>query len=324
MKKVIQWTVILSLVLVAGFFGVVLKATLFDREDGVRDKLRITAIMPHTDQGYWSSVTEGILAAEKDYSDQVNVRVELPQLNYNVKQMTELVNRAVAAKVNAIIVQGIENEAYLAALQKAAEAGIQVIFVDTDIEDFVPHLYVGTNNLETGIMLGEKLAAVTQGKAKVAILSGEENYPNLEQRVTGLKKISAQYPDIKFLRLDYDNYDALTVMNKYNLIQEENPEIDTLICVEGTGGQTLGSFYAENPGEFSHILAFDYSEGTIQGIRTGMLDGIVIQDTHEMGYRAVEEALNLFLNGGYSANCIYTDVKWVTSSDLDEEGHYVP
>ncbi len=324
MKRIIQRVFVIAVLLFLVLVVIMIKALTPGKDTAFQDKIRITAVIPHNDQAYWTLVTGGILAAGKEYGDVIDVRVDLPQLNYNVSQMTELISRAIAAKVDAIIVQGINPEEYLQALNHAVQAGIQVIFIDTDIEDFGPHLYVGTDNTEAGCLLGEKLIEVTGGTAKVAILSGEENYPNLEQRVTGLKKISGQYPGIEFVRLDYDNYDALTVMNKYNLILEENPEIDTLICIEGTGGQTLGSFYPENPEDFEHILVFDDSEGTIRGMHMGMIDGIIIQDTHEMGYRAVEETVNYFLKGGYSADCIYTDIKWITSSDLNEEGHYEP
>ncbi|MFT3983277.1 MAG: substrate-binding domain-containing protein [Lachnospiraceae bacterium] len=286
--------------------------------------LRVSVILPHKDDGYWSLIEEGFLAAETDHINEVDVQVYTPQLNYHVGQMIELINRQAAAKVDAIIVQGVDNEEYHAALQKAADIGIQIILVDTDMEDFPFHLYIGTNNRDAGVKMGEELVKITGGEAITAVISGEENYPNLAERYEGLLKVTDQYPGIEIVRLDYDKYDALTVMKLYELILKENPEVDTLVCIEGTAGQTFGTVFKAPQEEYAHILTFDYSQFTREGIRNGVIEGTMVQDTFQMGYQAIEEIIRHEKTGSYTEEKIYTPVYWYSKENLAEEGNDEP
>ncbi len=295
-----------------------------DIERDYETLLRISVILPHKDDGYWSLIEEGFLAAEADHLNEVDVQVYTPQLNYHVGQMIELINRQAAAKVDAIIVQGIDNEEYHEALQKAADIGIQIVLVDTDMEDFPFHLYIGTDNRDAGIKMGEELVKITGETAMAAVLSGEENYSNLAERYEGLLEVTDEYPGIEIVRLDYDKYDALTVMKLYELIQQENPEVDTLVCIEGTAGQTFGTVFKAPQEEYAHILTFDYSQFTREGIRNGVIEGTMVQDTFQMGYQAVEEIIRHEETGSYTKEKIYTPVYWYSREDLAEEGRDEP
>lgn len=267
------------------------------------DTMRISAVLPHKDYGYWTFVADGM--READQRLPVDVKIHLPDLNYNVPLMTELIEQEIAAQVDAIIVQGIQDADYIAALEKAKESGILVVLIDTDLTAFQADLYVGTDNYAAGVEMGNRLVEVTGGKANVAILSGAPGYPNLEERIQGIQDVVDDYPDAQILRVEYNQYDAMTVMEKYYTILRENPEVDTLLAIEGTGGQTLGQMATT---AFAHVLVFDDSEECIQGVRKGLFDGIIGQQNYEMGVLCVEELYNWFTTGSFTQEKIYTDV----------------
>lgn len=277
------------------------------------DTIRISAILPHRDDGYWQYVGDGFLEAAQRLA--VDAKIYTPDLNYNVELMTELIRQQIATQVDALIVQGIDDADYIAALSEARDQGICVVLVDTDLPNFEADLYVGTNNYEAGMEMGKRLVEVTHGKANVAILSGAPGYLNLEERIHGIRDATAAYPGIQFLRLEFDQYDAMTVMEKYYLILRENPEIDTLLTVEGTGGQTLGQMTSSG---FTHILVFDDSEESVMGLKNGLFDGIICQQNYQMGVICIEELYQWFTTGAFSQKKIYTPVYWLTNDDLEE------
>lgn len=281
------------------------------------DTMRISAILPHNDYGYWTFVADGMRDADKQLP--VDVKVHLPDLNYNVALMTELIEQEIAAQVDALIVQGIEDTSYIAALEKARQQGVCVVLVDTDLEDFRADLYVGTDNYAAGLETGKRLVEVTGGNAKVAVLSGSEEYPNLEERLQGIRDVVENYPDVQILRVEYDHFDAMTVMEKYYLLLRENPEIDTLIAIEGTGGQTLGQMANT---AFDHVLVFDDTEESLKGLKNGVFDGIIGQQNYEMGKICVEELHRRFTEGSFTKEKIYTSVNWITleSMEVTDEG----
>jgi ABC-type sugar transport system substrate-binding protein len=123
--------------------------------------------------------------------------------------------------------------------------------------------------------------------------------------------IVKDYAGIEIVDIQYDNYDGLTFMNLYQKLQEK---ADTLVCIEGTGAQTLSQLYTERRSDYKYIMGFDIDTG----VKNGVIDGIVQQDTDQMGRSVVEEIANYIQTGNYSSDIIYTDMQWVTSDNYDE------
>ncbi len=286
----------------------------------MENKIRISAVMPHRDDGYWTYVVYGAQDGGTQYADQLDVKVYYPQLNYNVDQMTALIKRQIAAKVDAIIVQGNEDKDYQQALTDAWNKGIQIVLVDTDIIGFVPHLYIGTDNYVAGQELGRRLAELTGGKANVAVLSGQPGYHNLDERYRGLTEIAQAYPEIRFMALEYDNFDSLTVLNMIEQIKTEKPDINTLVCIEGTGGQAVGNHYTKYNKKFSHILAFDNMEETLKGLRNGTIDGVEAQEPYQMGFLAVEYIAKKVMADKQDSYYVYTSIRWLTPETQEQQG----
>ncbi len=273
---------------------------------------RVSVILPHENDGYWELIQDGIDQILPDYAQEcgIDVLTMVPQLNYNVEQMEDLVRQQIAAQVDFLVVQGNEDEEFLSILADAAENGIQVIFMDTDVKEFSEHLYIGTDNYEAGRLLGSKLAELTDGQAKVAVVSGEENYLNMEQRLDGFRDVLSDYPDIVVSDPYYDHYDGFTAMQ---LFQNLDEEYDVIVFLEGTGGTTLSEAIRSTT-DYQYVLGFDAYEN----IQSGVMDGIVKQDTEQIGEQVIEEIAYYIENGTYSQNQIHTEIQWVDSDTYDE------
>lgn len=274
---------------------------------------RVSVILPHNDDGYWSLIREGIEEAEAEIGDSYNIdiQISIPQLNYNISQMTDILKQQVAAKVDAIVIQGNEDQDFRKVLKEAQDQGIQIICVDTAIKDFNSSLYIGTDNYEAGRMMGENLARLAGERARVAVVTGEPGYLNLELRLQGLRDVLSQYPGIEITSVNFDHYDGLTFMNQYHSLAAE---ADILVCLEGTGGQTLSHTFSGPDTEYRLVVGFD----AYTGVESGILAGVVKQDTNQMGRSIVEEIANYVSKGSYTGDVIYTDSHWLAADDYDE------
>lgn len=319
MKKLFIRFAVLATVAVSLFILLNDMRSLAQMSGGPESKMRIAVIMPHRDDGYWTYVVNGAQEGGNQFSAQVDVKVYYPQLNYNINQMTALIKRQIAAKVDAIIAQGNEDEAYQKALVDAWGKGIRIVLVDTDIADFVPHVYIGTDNYMAGQELGKRLAALTGGQATVAVLSGQPGYNNLEQRYQGLTEITGEYPGIRFVELAYDNYDSLTVLNRLSQIKASNPDVDTLVCIEGTGGQAVGNYYTKEAKGFKYILVFDNMKETLKGLSNGTIDGVEAQEPYQMGFLAVKDIAQSTAAEAQTSRSVYTSIRWLTAADAAQQ-----
>ena len=283
---------------------------------------RVSVILPHDDDGYWMLIAEGIDQSGEDLKKScgMDINMIMPQLNYNVPQMVELLKQQIAAQVDVLVVQGNEDEEYIETLKEAWKKGIQIICVDTDIKSLPEHLYIGTDNYEAGKLLGEELINITGGEANVAVVSGEPGFSNLDERLEGLQDAVRDYPKIHLGDVQYDNYDGLTVMKMY---YQDAKDADTIVFLEGTGGMTISAQFNKRDDQYEHILGFD----AFPGVTSGVIDGIIKQDTRMMGEQVVEEIANYIQNGKYSSETVYTDMNWLTKENYqkilsDEELEY--
>ncbi len=283
---------------------------------------RVTAIIPHNDTYYWTLIGNAMVEAGKESG--ADVKVQVPQLNYNIPQMTTLIRQAAASQADAIIVQGIQDEDYLAALEKAYNNGILIVFVDTDIENFPQHLYVGTDNLSAGRLVGEQIVSLTNARGNVAIISAQENYTNLNQRISGIEEVLKEYPQLSLELIAYDNFDPQQVLSIYDSIIREYPQIDTLVCVEGTGGQSLGRVLTQKNDSIPNILVFDRSDETLAGVQNGIFDCLIQQDTQSMGQLAVEYLVQYLKTGKLEQWQYYTNTTIFTQEALKQEVNSTP
>ena len=66
------------------------------------DITRVSVLLPHFDDGYWTLIEEGIeqSGAELKKNCGMDIKILKPQLNYNIPQMVELLKQQIAAKVD--------------------------------------------------------------------------------------------------------------------------------------------------------------------------------------------------------------------------------
>ena len=276
--------------------------------------IRVALIIPHNDFIYWTEVASGAEQAALDFA--IDVKVMYPTLNYNIDQMSELIRQATTAKVDAIVVHGINNSSYISALEKARAANILVIFVDTDLPDFDRQLYVGSDNYDAGQQMGKELIASSGGKATVGIITGGEGYPNLDERLDGLRDAIAAFPGISIVRVEHDEFDILNVMQKYRDILKDERKIDTIVCLEGTGGFALSRNLKTDKDKAVRIMAFDLTNDTKTGLKSQIIDGVMTQQPYQMGYLAIEQ-LSLYEDtGSFAESEVYTDISYITAADL--------
>lgn len=109
-------------------------------------------ISQELDNPYWRSVEQGA----KEAVDKLGMELEYrgPVRNNLLEQM-KIIEKSIAAKPDALIVQGINDPQFNVWISKAKAQGIAVITVDTDVPESRRLAYVGTDNIEAGKRIGE-------------------------------------------------------------------------------------------------------------------------------------------------------------------------
>lgn len=283
------------------------------QKDGGTEKItRVSVILPHQDDGYWSQISAGIDSRMADAENAgIDIRSYLPQINYSIPQMTDILKQQIAARTDVIVVQGNEDTEFVQQLLRAQEAGIRIICMDTDLESLPEHIYIGTDNYEAGKTLGEKLLElVGDEELSATVISGQKGYPNMDSRLKGLEDSFESTGAVVIQDILYDDYDALTFMDQY-----QSCTSDIVVCIEGTGAQTLARMRDSHDDRFRFIVGFDMTDA----LKDNVMDGILTQDTFGIGATIVDELIRYRQTGSYSAQTINTAVEWHTEYVEDKE-----
>lgn len=264
-------------------------------------------ITEEMDHEYWHLVEEGVKEAEKKY----DVHVEyIGTRRSNHDEQVELMDMAIAGKVDGIIVQAVRDEMFTPVINKAVEKEIPVVTIDTDAPDSMRSTYVGTDNYQAGEIAGRAMIQDTGGNAIVGIITNSLTSTHQQLRVQGFMDVIEEEEGMEVVAVEASNNTRIEAERKADLILSEYENVNAFYGTSALDGIGISaSVEASNRREEIYILAFDTLNETLALLEQGKVDGIISQQPYQMGFQSVELMLNV-LHGEpvEEMNNTYTDV----------------
>ncbi|MHB9031346.1 MAG: substrate-binding domain-containing protein [Candidatus Latescibacterota bacterium] len=196
----------------------------------------------------------------------------------NIQAMIQALELAVARKPGGIMVVGFE-ESLNDSVNKAVEAGIPVVTLDSDLPNSRRVAFVGTGNYDAGFRGGMKLAELVGGKGKVAVMT-KVGQPNLEERVRGYRDALAKHPGIELARVADTKSEVPMAAQAAAAVLAAVPGLAGIGCVEAAGGAGSATAVKEaNQAGKVRIVAMDRDNDILTYIRDGIIDATVVQQT---------------------------------------------
>ena len=275
---------------------------------------RYVFVTPLMANPYWDVVEKGWRDAAAKYGVQADY---VGPTALSLDEMIKYMETAIAQKVDGIATMALNAEAVKKPIADARAAGIPVVLVDTDSPESERNAYAGTSNYEAGKAAGEFMAKVTGGKAVIGILTGRLDQPNLVQRVEGFREAIKAYPDMKEVDIQPDDSDLQKAIQKTEAMLLAHPDITAFFGSEGFGAPALCKVIKEagKAGEIA-IVGFDDLDESLDCIREGVVNGVVVQKQYVMGYLALEYLLKI-KQGQPVPDVTDTGVVLVTKENVD-------
>ncbi len=270
-------------------------------------------IAEETDNEYWRLIEEG---ARKEAAKQ-NVYLEYvaPQRADN-DELLKLFDRMIAAKVDGIIVQGIEGRRFVDLVHKATERRIPVVTVDTDVKSSERKAYVGTDNHHAGELAGKSILENTEGEQFVGIVTGRFDAINQQERIAGLKHILEGNPRIQIVGVKESGITEIGATQATYSLLKEYPQITALVGTSALDGIGMVEGLEEiAPDKDVYITAFDLIPETLDAIEEGKIQATIAQFPEEMGKESVTSLLRL-QEKDLLENLIYTETGIIDKDNL--------
>ncbi|MCC6443973.1 MAG: substrate-binding domain-containing protein [Armatimonadetes bacterium] len=200
----------------------------------------------------------------------------------NIQGQARQLDAAIAQKPAGIMIAPANADALQPGIDRAVEAGIPVITIDTDSPKSKRYCYIGTENYQAGLVVGKTIAEALGGKGKIGIsnLAGQWN---LKERERGVLDAVKAYPGMKIVQVVDDRADPQIAVTRNREMLTRNADLSGIVGLNAASGPGIAQAVTEmsKKGKIK-IVCFDRDEHMLTYIEDGTIHASIAQKTHLM------------------------------------------
>src|SRR5437868_932303 len=201
------------------------------------DKEKYYLISTNIQLPYWQAAAAGIRRATHEM--QVQSQFSGPD-SYDAQGEVQAFRQAVAAKPAGILVSPADPKLMAPEIDKAIEAGIPVVTVDSDAPDSKRLFYVGTNNYDAGQLGAQVAIKKSNGKGNFMVFT-MPGQANLDARLDGYRKAFAAHAGMKIVQVVDIHGQSTAAFDAAggSLAKKGADKIDGYLCLEASAGKEV-------------------------------------------------------------------------------------
>jgi len=253
--------------------------------------ITITIITKSAENPVFASAVEGAQAAAEKLSKRfkamdVLIDPRIPEKESAAVQ-AQYIRDAVADSTNAIVVSCSDITLLTEAINYAVERGVPVVTFDSDAPESKRLAFIGSDDVEIGSRLMNELSKQMDEQGAVAVLAGNADAPNLQNRTAGIIAAAKTYPNISIVGVYHHKETESEAISTMLEAQAQHPEIEGWAMVGGWplfGDKLLNVI---DPGQYK-IAAMDALPKQLPYIENGMVQVLLGQPTYLWGKKSVE------------------------------------
>ena len=279
---------------------------------GSDHRIAIACIPKATAHSYWQAAHDGVLRAAKE----LNVRIEWqgPLDDSKVADQIGIFNNLAASGVDAMLLAPCDDKALLPHVRNAMKRGIPVGIFDSPLagklgRDYVD--FIATDNRKAGALAAQTLIqAINSTKKKTTDASYEgrvimvrftEGSASTRQREEAFKDVVAEGVTLRLVEQQFTDgstagaqHVAETLLDSY--VKNNKLEIDGIFAsnqptTEGTYN-AIQALRDKGVQVRTRFVGFDDSNLLLQGLKSGTIDALIVQDPGKMAYLGVKSLVN--------------------------------
>ena len=252
-------------------------------------KHRIAVVPKGTAHEFWKSIHAGAQRAADERG--VEIIWKGPQVENDTAGQIDTVRTFITKEVDGICLAPNHSQSLMEVVDEANASNIPVVIFDSGLAAGAKFLsYVATDNFHGGQLAAQTLAKAIDEKGDVVLLRYRAGSESTEQREEGFLAEIKNYPKINVVSSDqYGEATTQQALEKSTqLLLKYGDRIQGIFAVNESNCNGMLEAL-KNSGHSGRIkfIAFDPSEKLVDGLRTGEVHGIVLQDPVSMGYQAV-------------------------------------
>jgi ribose transport system substrate-binding protein len=268
--------------------------TAADTTSGDKKPFVIAMIAKSSTNPVFQASLIGAQQAAKEQSEKLGREVRIAWLTppeIDGQGQAQRIAQAVNEGASALLVACADAGKVTGAIDDAVARGVPVMLFDSDAPNSKRFSIYGTDDTLAGQRTMDELATLMGGKGKIGILAGNQNAPNLQLRVKGVKDAAKKYPGITVVNTFYHvetpqdaAAEVVRAMNAY-------PEMTGWAFIGGWPLFGRGLMTAVDPAKVK-IVSIDALPPELPYVEKGIVPVLLAQPVYQWGYVSVNTIID--------------------------------
>ncbi|MBL3716416.1 MULTISPECIES: substrate-binding domain-containing protein [Lactococcus] len=252
------------------------------------DELNIGVSISTTNNPYFVAMDKGI----KDAAEKAGTEINVSDAQNDAAKQTNDVQNFISQNVDAILINPVDSDAIVPAIEAANNANIPVILMDRGASGGEVLTTVASDNVEAGKMAAEFIAKEAGKNAKTLQLSGTPGASSTIDRGKGFDNAAKDTLDV--LSSQSANFDRATALNTTQNMLQANKDVQAIFAQNDE--MALGAAQAVKAAGLSDVIivGIDGQPDAQEAIKEGRLTATVAQQPAKMGEIALQAAIDHF------------------------------
>jgi ribose transport system substrate-binding protein len=249
-------------------------------------------------------------------ADEAGAELIVSDAQNDTAQQQDDIQNFVTQQVNVILVNPVDSDAVVPAIEAANQANIPVIALDRGASGGELATTIASDNVQGGNLAGEELIRLV-GSGSVAQLEGTPGADPARDRGQGFQDAIDAQSAVEVVASQSANFDRAEGLNVAENILQANPDIAGIFAQNDE--MALGAVQAlgDSAGDDVKVVGFDAIEDALSAIQDGTMNATVAQQPAEIGSLGVENAISV-INGESVEENIPVEVQLVTPENVSE------
>jgi ribose transport system substrate-binding protein len=296
---------------------------------GDSSKSYTIAVIPKgTTHEFWKSINAGAFKAREELAAK-GLKVEViwkgPLREDDRDQQIQVVENFTTRRASGIVLAPLDSQAMVRPVESAIEAGVPVVIMDSGLKTDKYVSFVATDNFKGGQLAGEHMGKLLGGKGNVILLRYAVGSASTEEREAGfLDALTNKYPQIKLISADQHAGPTRETgyQKSQDLLNRFGNEVNGIFCPCEPPTIAMAKALRDigKAGGKVKMVGFDAGSQSVQDLKNGDVQGLVVQNPVYMGYKGVMTLME-HLQGQKVEKRIDTGVVLVTAENMNEPKH---
>jgi ribose transport system substrate-binding protein len=284
------------------------------KDDG---KIKVVLITMDSINEHWIKLRKG---AEDKAGELGNIELvfNAPPGKVDAAVQLQMVEDAITQKAQVLMLAPLHAEALVPGIEKAYDAGIKVVLVDSGANTEKYHTLLATDNGAAARIAADTLGKLVDGQGKIAIINAQAGAGTTMTRENDFKdQIAKSWPNIQIVGTQYSDGDKTKALNYALDFMTSNPDLVGFYgCNEDSSIGGANGVEQNGKAGVIKFVGFDWTEDTKNMIKKGIIQASMVQDPYKMGYEGLQKGIDL-LNGTSVPKLIDTGVIVATIENAD-------